>query len=314
VNFFDNGWDQGFGAAVLLGDYARLATCSLDVPEVTTPGHAVKAWECNKNGIRLVKAAEYSDGAELVGAAEDAEQNGAEIVLIDRNIHVTLKRVWANLGFWTKCQLLGAIVGSMFDDNKSKEETSKDIEDIKDDMNLSAMMDTFAEELPQVHKPLIDERDRYLVSKMRECGGKNVVAVVGAGHVPGMQKYYKQEINREELDKMPKPSIIWTIVKWAIPLIVIGGIIYGVSQQGFDSLQELLTAWILPNSLFCFLAAILALAHPLTILCAFLVSPLTSTTPVIGAGIVCGLLEAWLRKPTVADCEDLQNVHTLRGF
>ena len=68
VNFFDNGWDQGFGAAVLLGDYARLATCSLDVPEVTTPGHAVKAWECNKNGIRLVKAAEYSDGAELVGA------------------------------------------------------------------------------------------------------------------------------------------------------------------------------------------------------------------------------------------------------
>ena len=68
VNFFDNGWDPGFGEAILLGDYARLAGCSPDVPEVTTPGHAVKAWERNDDGIYLVKAAEYPDGAELVGA------------------------------------------------------------------------------------------------------------------------------------------------------------------------------------------------------------------------------------------------------
>ena len=68
VNFFGNGWDQGFGAAILLGDYTRLAACSPDVPEVTTPGHAVKAWERDDGGIYLVKAAEYPDGAELVGA------------------------------------------------------------------------------------------------------------------------------------------------------------------------------------------------------------------------------------------------------
>ena len=68
VNFFDNGWDPGFGAAVLMGDYVRLAACSPDAPEVTTPGHAVKAWERTDDGIFLVKAAEYPDGAELVGA------------------------------------------------------------------------------------------------------------------------------------------------------------------------------------------------------------------------------------------------------
>ena len=68
VNFFDNGWDLGFGEAVLSGDYARLAACSLDVPEVTTPGHAIKAWERNDDGIFLVKAAEYPDGVELAGA------------------------------------------------------------------------------------------------------------------------------------------------------------------------------------------------------------------------------------------------------
>jgi len=68
VNFFDNGWDPSFGEAILLGDYTRLAGCSPDVPEATTPGHAVKAWERNDDGIYLVKAAEYPDGAELVGA------------------------------------------------------------------------------------------------------------------------------------------------------------------------------------------------------------------------------------------------------
>ncbi len=256
-------------------------------------------------------------GAELIGAAETAKKNGAEVVLIDRNIHITLKRVWGNLGFFTKCKLLGAIIDSLFsdeDEDETKEEKSKAIENLKNDSNLSAMMEAFAKELPQVHKPLIDERDRYLVAKMRECGGKNVVAVVGAGHVPGMKRYYKESIDTCELDKLPKPGIVWPILKWAIPLIIIGGIFYGCWSHGTDSLGELLTAWILPNSVFCFLAAVLALAHPATILASILVSPVTSTTPVIGAGIVLGLLEAWLRKPTVADCEDLPNVHTLKDF
>lgn len=67
VNFFDNGWDLGFGEAVLLGDYARLAACSPDVPDATTPGHAVKAWVRGDTGIYLVKVAERPDGAEHVG-------------------------------------------------------------------------------------------------------------------------------------------------------------------------------------------------------------------------------------------------------
>ena len=254
-------------------------------------------------------------GAELIGAAEVAKREGAEVVLIDRNIHVTLKRVWGNLGFFTKCQLLGGIMESMFTgDEESKEVTSETIEGLKNDANISSMMDTFAKELPQIHKPLIDERDRYLVAKMRSCGGKKVVAVVGAGHVNGMKKYYHEEIDTEELEKIPKPGIVWPLVKWLFPIIVIGGIVYGVMTKESTSLAELLRAWILPNSVFCFLAAVLAWASPLTILAAIIVSPLTSTTPVIGAGIVLGLLEAWLRKPTVEDCEDLPNVHTLKGF
>ena len=254
-------------------------------------------------------------GAELIGATEVAKANGAEVVLIDRNIHITLKRVWGNLGFFTKCGLLGAIVESLIEGkDSSKEETSEDIENLKKDENISSMMEAFAEELPQVHLPLIDERDRYLVAKMRECGGKKVIAVVGAGHVAGMYRYYHTEIDTKELEQMPKKGWLLPLLKWAIPLIIIGGIVYGVYTRGSGTLTEMLTAWILPNSVFCFITALIALAHPLTILAALFVSPLTSTTPVIGAGIVLGLLEAWLRKPTVADCEDLVNVHTVKGF
>ncbi len=254
-------------------------------------------------------------GAELIGAAEAGKRAGADIVLIDRNIHITLKRVWGNLGFWTKCELLSEIIFSLFGaDDKSKEETSNEIESLKEDANISSMMEVFAKELPQVHAPLIDERDRYLVAKMRACGGKNVVAVVGAGHVAGMQKYFNEKIDTESLEQLPKPGIFLKAAKWVIPLILIGGIAIGICRQGFDTLYDLLVAWVLPNSVFCFLTAILALAHPLTALCAIVVSPITSTTPVIGAGIVLGLLEAWLRKPTVEDCEDLPNVHTLKGF
>ena len=290
----------------------------LDIFEVIKKGKflyllanlAISAYQ-RKMGAKLG----VKPGAELIEAAEEAQKHGAEIVLIDRNIHVTLKRVWANLGFFTKCELLSTIVSSMlFNDKDSKDDTSKEIENLKDEANLSTMMDSFAEALPQIHKPLIDERDQYLVSKMRACGGKNVVAVVGAGHVAGMKRYFDADIDTEPLDRLPKPGILWTVVKWLIPLVVVGGIGWGVYQQGFDSLEKLLVAWILPNSFFCFLSAILAWAKPLTILAAIVVSPITSTTPVIGAGIVLGLLEAWLRKPTVADCEALPNVHSLRDF
>lgn len=254
-------------------------------------------------------------GAELMGAVTLAEELGIPVALIDRNINTTLKRVWANLGFLTKCKLLAAIMDSvLISDTESKEVTSDEIENLKNDANLSSMMDLFAKEVPDVYTPLIDERDRFLCAKMREAEGNTVVAVVGAGHVNGIKKYFDQDIDTDAINVVPPPSVIWKIVKWLIPAIILGGLVYGGYSHGSEAFMELIKAWILPNSVFCFIGALVALARPWTILASIFVSPLTSTTPVIGAGIVLGLLEAWLRKPTVADCEDLVNVHTLKDF
>ena len=90
INFFDNGWDARFGLAALAGDYTALASCSLDVPEATTSGHAVKLWERNDDGIFLVKAATYPDGSELVGAKLASEMCA---LLFDEGGYVSLDLV-----------------------------------------------------------------------------------------------------------------------------------------------------------------------------------------------------------------------------
>lgn len=44
INFFENGWDDTFGKAVLNGNYEALKNCDLNVPDVVTSGWGVKGW------------------------------------------------------------------------------------------------------------------------------------------------------------------------------------------------------------------------------------------------------------------------------
>jgi pheromone shutdown protein TraB len=74
-------------------------------------------------------------------------------------------------------------------------------------------------------------------------------------------------------------------------------------------------AWVLPNSVLAGLLTMFGGARPLTVLVAFVASPVTSLNPTLGAGMATGLVEAWLRKPTVDDCERLsEDSQSLRGM
>ncbi|MEC9242191.1 MAG: TraB family protein, partial [Gemmatimonadota bacterium] len=53
------------------------------------------------------------------------------------------------------------------------------------------------------------------------------------------------------------------------------------------------------------LGAILAWAHPLTIVAAALAAPFTSLSPLIGAGYVAAFVQAWALPPTVAEFKTL---------
>ena len=239
-------------------------------------------------------------GAELLAAVNSAKTENAELILADRDIQATLKRTWANLSFWNKNKMLGALFGAFFASNEISEEQ---IEELKDRDNINEMMREFARVMPQVQVPLIDERDRYLMSMIQDAPGKKIVAVVGAAHVQGMVGYLGQDVDLEALSIIPAPGKLLKALKWIIPILVLALFAYGYSKHSGEEFERMLYAWIIPNSVLAGLAAIIARAKFLTVVVSILASPITSLNPAIGAGMVAGLLEAYLRKPTVADCE-----------
>lgn len=250
-------------------------------------------------------------GAELKAAVEAAKEVDAKLVLADRNIQATLKRSWANLGFFARAKVISLLGAVSF---SGEEITAEQIEELKDRDTISEMMAAFAAEMPGLQIPLIDERDRYLMSAIQEAPGQKIVGVVGAGHVEGMVRYLGQAVDREALSVIPEPTLFSKSLKWVLPLLILCAFFFGLSDPDGKTLPELLFAWAIPTSVIAALFTTLAGGHPLSILSAFLVSPITTLHPMIGAGMIVGLVEAWVRKPTVADCEGVgEAMMSLKG-
>jgi pheromone shutdown-related protein TraB len=261
---------------------------------------------------RLGKKLETEPGAEMMAGADAAAECGARLELIDRRIDVTLKRVWRHLGFGQRCKLACLMVGAMFGDDEISEE---DVEQLKEGDQMAGMMEGMGKAFPQIKKRLIDERDVYLGEKLRRVEGRRVVAVVGAGHVPGMVKAMHEEHDLAELESLPPPGAWSKIWPWLIPVAVVAliawGFWHGGVQRGIDSVL----IWTGVNAALAGLGALLALAHPLTILVAAVAAPFTSLNPTVAAGWVAGLAEAWLRPPKVGDFEKLpEDMETVGRF
>ncbi len=251
-------------------------------------------------------------GAELRGAITMSDEIDAELVLVDRDIQATLKRTWANLSFWNKIKVMSGLFGGVFSDEEISEE---ELEKLKEKDHLSDMMAEFARLMPQVKEPLIDERDHFLMSAIDDAPGQRIVAVVGAGHVPGMIAHRGEPVDREKLSEIPSGKSWTSWLKWIIPALVIGAFAFGYQKHAGQNLEDMFWAWVLPNSIMAGLLAAIGGAKVLSILTAIIASPITSLNPTIGAGMVVGLVEAWLRKPTVEDAERLnQDMMSLSGI
>lgn len=252
-------------------------------------------------------------GEEMLRAIEAAKSMDAQIHLADRNIRITLSRTWRLMGLWNKIKLLAQFVASMgggIDDI-----TEEDIEEMKKKDVLETLLSEIGQALPEVRRILIDERDQYLAEKIRTAPGKRIVAVVGAGHVPGIQKYWDKEIDINALDQMPPRGRLSGVFKWGIPALIIGLIVAGFFFAGSAGGVHMIKWWVLANAVLAGLGAAIALAHPLTILSAIVAAPLTSLNPMIAAGWVSGLVETLLGKPKVKDFESLpEDIVSAKGF
>jgi pheromone shutdown-related protein TraB len=261
---------------------------------------------------RLGDQLNMKPGAEMLRAAEVGESVGAAIVLADRNVTTTLKRTWAALGFWSMLKVMGAMVTGLFSEQKIDH---AEIERLKSSDALDALMEEFSAALPEVRETLIDERDQYLAAKIREAPGPIVVAVVGAGHVPGIKRMINTSIDLPSLDNIPPPHLFTRALGWGIPVIVLSLLVIGFFASGGETTAEMVGGWILATGGFAALGSLVALGHPLTIASAFVAAPLTTIHPLLASGWVAGLVEALLRRPRVADLETItDDLSTLRGW
>ncbi|MEZ4441354.1 MAG: TraB/GumN family protein [Polyangiaceae bacterium] len=253
-------------------------------------------------------------GSELLEAVRAAEDVGAEVVFADRDVQATLRRTWANLRFSNKVKLIGALLASVMG-GEGEEIDEARIEALKDREKIGDMMTEFAEAVPDVKEPLIDERDQYLMSSIEDAPGQTLVAVVGAAHVGGMTKQIGRKTDRDALAQIPPPGLAGRLLKWIIPAIILGAFYWGFTKHQGENFVHMVYAWILPNAVVAGVLTLVAGGKLLSVATAIVASPITSLNPTIGAGMVVGLVEAWLRKPTVEDCEKLgKEVNTWSGF
>jgi pheromone shutdown-related protein TraB len=260
---------------------------------------------------RLGEKLGVQPGAEMIEGIDLAEKTGAELVLADRDIDITLKRVWGHLSFWNKFKLLMHLMAGIFVPEQIDAEM---IESLKQRDLLESAMAEFADKFPQVKERLIDERDIFLAQKIRTAPGQKIVAVVGAGHVAGITPLIQEDHTLDALMELPPKSIWPKIVGWGLPILILVLLVLGF-RAGTDEGMKNVFIWILSTSVLTAIGTAMAFGHPLAILSAAMVAPLTPFHPLISSGMIGGLVQAYIKRPKVRDLEDLSDAITsVRGF
>lgn len=247
---------------------------------------------------RLGQRLGVTPGSELLAAGRTAEARGIPVALCDRDIRVTLRRAWSSLSPWRKLMLVSTFVATAFD---SPELTEEELRRIRQQDVLSELMSELGEHMPALKRVLIDERDAYLAQKILEAEGEHVVAVVGAGHVKGMliALEERRNVDLEAINVVPPVSRVWHWIGWAIPAVIVGSLAWIGLTQGREAAGENALFWVVANAIPSGIGAVIALAHPWTILAAAVAAPFTSLTPLIGAGYVAAFVQVYVQPPKV---------------
>jgi pheromone shutdown-related protein TraB len=244
-------------------------------------------------------------GEEFLRAIKACEEHEIDLKLIDRNIGTTLKRAWRLTPFRHKMKFLGALLTE-----NSDELENINIEEMKNRDAIDEMVKAFSDDLPVTKRVLIDERDIYLTYGIQKYSGNTTLAVVGAGHVPGILARLKDPVDddvKNELDYVPPPSLTSKILPWLIPALVAAVFIWGFTSGRKEIAGEVALYWVLANGILTSIGCLLAFAHPITVVAGFIAAPITSLNPTIGAGFVTAIVQSFLVKPRIMDFEQINN-------
>jgi pheromone shutdown-related protein TraB len=263
---------------------------------------------------RIAEQYGIEPGAEMKAAMHEADTRGLPLWLVDREIGITLNHAYRGVRFRDRMGIIGSLLASVF----SHEEIDEaEIEKLKQGDILEGAFGEFARESKPLYEALIGERDRFMAARLRQESTQNpaaqrVLVVIGAGHLAGTERELgaQQEAPRAIIEplaaKLPAP-------KWpkylAIGIMLaifaaIGFLFYRNATMGWHALRD----WVIYTAALSAIGAGVAGGHPLSILTAAVMGPLKPLRPPgLSSGVFSGMVEAWLRKPRVADFQSLRH-------
>lgn len=239
-------------------------------------------------------------GGEFVGASEEALALGSELVLIDRDSHITFKRAWKGLSLFQRLKFPLAFTSILEESGESEE----DIEKLLESENFEPVFIALKDKFPKFWVAFVEERDDYMATKILDSLGEKTVVVMGKGHLEGVVERIeaRKKVELEPLETLPVPTMAGKLSKWIIPLVIFSLLAYSFTQSPSVGFEQIKT-WIFWKGTTASIFTLLALAHPLAIVVAFLFAPFTTFIPFVSVGIFTALIEAKFRKPRVKDFE-----------
>ena len=251
-------------------------------------------------------------GSEMVGAIEACEDLGIPIALIDRDISTTLQRALNKMGLKEKAKFMYGLLASAFGFG---DEEDIDIEELKNPENLDDLMEMFKDEAPSVYEVLVHERDAYLAGRLLQIPQDRVIAVVGAGHQPGIERYLDNPESLPPLEQLEiideKKGIPWLkIILALIPILFV--VIFFLAFFNGINITWNIYDFVVISMIMGFVGSILSGSKIQSAIVGGVVAPLTIIHPLLAAGWFSGLTEAKYRKVRQSDIKNLGHIKSFK--
>lgn len=253
-------------------------------------------------------------GSEMIAAIDLAEKTGAKIALIDRDIQVTLGRFWVKMSFYEKLKMFVSLLGATLGFGTKE----IDIDTVTDEDVVTQLVAELRKIAPSVASVLLDERDIFMARNLVDLlpEGK-IVAVVGAGHREGIQRYLDNPETIppiDELSTIPKKGFSWINATIIAMLVMIVGVLALLVFSGGVSLATLFTAMLylfVTQGILSALGVLIVRGHPFSALTAFGLAWFGFLHPFLAVGWLAGLVEAHFRPPTTEDFKTIMKSETM---
>ena len=257
---------------------------------------------------------DVAPGSEMKGAIEASEDLGIPIALIDRDVNITLQRALNKMGFVEKLKFMYGLLASVlgFGDEEEIE-----IEDMKNPENIDELMEIFKDEAPSVYEVLVHERDAYLAARIMQLPQDKIIAVVGAGHKPGINNYLDNPETLPDIRDLEviseKRGIPWAkIILALIPILFV--VIFFLAYLNGINITGNIYEFIAISMIMGFIGSILSGSKIQSAIVGGVVAPLTIIHPLLAAGWFSGLCEAKFRKVKQSDIKNLSKIESFKDL